>query len=583
MPSPPEVAVRATALPIVTRSGTSHLVPHRTAQVLSGIAAGLIVIGVTVYRMVVAADARYPGHADPAFYYQVGRNLATGHGPYINYIWHFLAPVKHVHHFAWDYWLPMPSLLISVGQHFQSGMTSALDVGIALSAIFAAGTYQLAWRLTRSWWIPPVAAVTTLLLPSVSIYTMRTESAIYLASFTALALSAAVGARERPWRWVLAGAFTGIAGLARNEGLLLIGVMAIATLTWNTGWRRRLIRLAILLGGYFAIMGPYMIVSGVHIGSPLPPASQQFPYISKYSQLFALHVQHKGLFSNAMWSARGQAFTDQWHFAAAIYRYGVVIALLAVIAVSLLLPRPADVPAGQGSFIGRVFRSAWLVPVAFAIIVPVFESIVTPVVAGAGSVQKSGIALAPILVIAALQRSRRLPGLRPDMPRFLRGWDWLLQIVAFAGAIALMVFPALQLPHLTTRTVAGGNQIGHSAAVLKPILKTEQARLGNRRLILMTSNPWDVSQATGFSTVVVPQTSVCNILKTAYKYGVTDIETRQGNRPQHKIEWLAHHAGPFTAVIGGPGYRLYSIDPDGMKWCADGQPTIAKLTNKKLV
>jgi hypothetical protein len=76
---------------------------------------------------------------------------------------------------------------------------------------------------------------------------------------------------------------------------------------------------------------------------------------------------------------------------------------------------------------------------------------------------------------------------------------------------------------------------------------------------------------------------VCNILKTAYKYGVTDIETRQGNRPQHKIEWLAHHAGPFTAVIGGPGYRLYRIDPDGMQWCADGQPTIPKLTNKKLV
>lgn len=557
--------------------------PHRMAQLVAGVTAGLIVIGVTVYRMVVAVDARYPGHADPAFYYQVGRNLATGHGPYIDYIWHFLAPVKHVHHFAWDYWLPMPSLLISVGQHFQSGMTSALDVGIALAAIFAAGTYQLAWRLTKSWWIPAVAAVTTLLLPSVSIYTMRTESAIYLATFTALALSAAVGAREKPWRWALAGAFTGIAGLARNEGLLLIGVMAIATLTWNSRWRDRGVRLAILLGGYFAIMGPYMIVSGVHIGSPLPSASQQFPYISRYSQLFALHVPHKGLFSNAMWSARGQAFTDQWHFAAAIYRYGVLVGLLAVIAVSLLLPRPADVPAGHGSFIGRVFRSGWLVPVAFAVIVPVFESTVTPVVAGAGSVQKSGIALAPVLVIGALQRARRLPGLRPDMPRFLRGWDWLLQIVAFAAAIALMVFPSLQLGRLTTRTVAGGNQIGHRAVLLKPALTAEQARLGNRKLILMTSNPWDVTETTGFPTVVVPQASVCTILKTAYKFHATDIETRQGNRPQHKIEWLAHHGGPFTAVVRGPGYRLYRIDDDGMQWCADGQPTIPQLTNKKFV
>src|SRR5579875_223926 len=116
MSAPTLLSVRRAANPPAERVG------HGTAQLLSGITAGLIVIGVTIYRMVVATDARYPGHADPAFYYQVGRNLATGRGPYIDYIWHFLAPVKSVHHFAWDYWLPMPSLLISVGQHFQSGM-----------------------------------------------------------------------------------------------------------------------------------------------------------------------------------------------------------------------------------------------------------------------------------------------------------------------------------------------------------------------------------------------------------------------------------------------------------------------------
>jgi hypothetical protein len=546
------------------------------------LAAILVVIGVTAYRMVAATPARYPGHADPAFYYQVAHNLASGRGADIDYIWHFLAPVTQVRHFAWDYWLPMPSLLISVGQHFQHGMTSALDVGIVLSALFAAGTYQLASRLTGSWWIPSVAAITVILLPSVSIYAMRTESAIYLATFVVLALSAAVGARERPWRWPLAGAFTGIAGLARNEGLLLIAVMAVAAVVWNTGWRR-LLRVGTLLAGYAAIMAPYMIISIQRIGSPLPTASQDFPYISQYSQLFSLHVKHSGLWSDAMWDARGQAFSDQWHFGAAIYEYGVLVALLALIAVSLLLRRPANIPAGSGSFIGRVFRSAWLLPVAFAVMVPIFESAVTPVVAGAGSVQKSGIALAPILVIGALQRSRRLPGLRPDLPRWLRSSTWLMQLVVLAGAVALMVLPALRLPSLTTHTVAGGNAIGRHASVLHPALQDEQRRLGTRQLILMTANPWDISQATGFATVMIPEASICEVLKTADKYGVTDVETRQGNRPQRNIEWLAHHGGPFTPVTGGPTYRLYRIDDAALQWCADGQPTIPQLTNKKLV
>jgi len=532
--------------------------------------------------MVGATSARFPGHADPAFYYQVARNLATGHGADIDYIWHFLAPVKHVRHFAWDYWLPMPSLLISVGQHFQRGMTSALDVGIALSALFAAGTYQLASRLTGSWWIPSVAAITVILLPSVSIYAMRTESAIYLATFVVLALAAAVGARERPWRWSLAGAFTGIAGLARNEGLLLIAVMAVATIAWNTGWRR-LIRLGTLLAGYAAIIVPYMIISIQRIGSPLPTASQDFPYVSKYSQLYSLHVKHSGLWSDAMWDARGQAFADQWHFGEAIYEYGVLVALLALIAVSLLLRRPANIPVGDGSFIGRVFRSAWLLPVGFAILVPIFESAVTPVVAGAGSVQKSGIALAPVLVIGALQRGRRLPGLRPDLPRWLRSSTWLMQLVALAGAVALMVLPALRLPSLTSHTVKGGNAIGRQAAVLHRPLQTEQRYLGDRQLILMTSNPWDVNQATGFATVMIPQASICEVLKTAVRYNVTDVETRQGNRPQRNIEWLAHHGGPFTPVVGGRNYRIYRIESGiALQWCADGQPTIPQLTNKKL-
>ncbi len=567
--APPRVAVeqptgRHAIIPAVRRRG-----PELWAR----LGAALVILGLTIYRMVVAADATYPGHADPAFYYEVGRRLATGHGPTVNYIWHYLAPVNGIPHFAWDYWLPMPSLLISVGQHFQSGMSSALDVGIALTAVFAAGTYQLAWRLTRSWWIPAIASIMVSILPSVSIYSMRTESAVYLASFTVLALSAVVGARERVWRWSLAGALTGIAGLARNEGLLLIGVMAVAAIAWNTGWRK-LTRLGLLLAGYLAIMGPYMIVSWLNIHALVPPASQKFPYISSYNQLYSLHVKQSWsvLFSDAMWDARGQAFTDQWQLGAAIYRLGVLIALLALIGVSLFLRRPSDVPRSYGgTFIGRAFRSAWMVPVFFAVLVPVFESTVTPVVAGAGSVQKSGITLAPVLVIAALQRARRLPGLRPDNPRWMRSWTWALQILAFGAACTLMVFPAMQLPKLTTHTVQSDNGLGATSHHLLPALRLAQKQLGPRqKLVLMTANPWDVSQATGYPTVMVPQGSVCQIVNTALKYGATDIETREGNRPQPHIEWLAHHGGPFTPVIGNATYRIYQIDNWAPAWCEYG-------------
>ena len=52
------------------------------------------------------------------------------------------------------------------------------------------------------------------------------------------------------------------------------------------------LRAGLLLAGYLVVSAPYLVANLRHFGSPLPPAANDFPYVSNYEDLFAPHVQH---------------------------------------------------------------------------------------------------------------------------------------------------------------------------------------------------------------------------------------------------------------------------------------------------
>ncbi len=265
--------------------------PRRASFIRPAVIVGsvLLLIAVTAYRAVAASAIRYPGHADPAFYVGVARNIATGSGPTIDYVWQFLVPAKELHHYAFDYWLPLPSVLMSIAWRIDGTTSSAIEVGVAMSVLFAVSTYLLARTLTSLWWVPPIAAVGVVIQPNVSIFAVQADAATYLAVFATLAMAAAIAARRRPLLWIAAGLATGLANLARSEGLLLVIVLVVAACAWHRSGDRRLAVIG-LLGGYLAMMSPLIYASFEHFGTPLPPAGTTFPFISDYSQLYAVHV-----------------------------------------------------------------------------------------------------------------------------------------------------------------------------------------------------------------------------------------------------------------------------------------------------
>ena len=122
---------------------------------LGAFALGTILV-VTAYRLFAVRDALFPGHADRAFYFDVAQHLADGDGPNIDYVWQYLVPQDHLTHYAFDYWMPLPSILMAAPLRlFGGGLPTALSVSAVLAALFAPATWWTTAALTTRRWIRP--------------------------------------------------------------------------------------------------------------------------------------------------------------------------------------------------------------------------------------------------------------------------------------------------------------------------------------------------------------------------------------------------------------------------------------------
>ena len=238
----------------------------------------------TIYRLGTLRHARYPGHADPAFYYNVAQNIHAGRGAQVDFAWHFLSGQPPLPRYAFDYWLPLPSVLMSVALRVHDNFATALSVSVWMSVLLAAATYVLARCLTRSWWVPSAAAAVVAVQPLVSEFGVQAEAPLYLAAFATFALAAAIAARTRPWLWPIAGVLAALANLARNEGLLLILALIITAAVWSARARRVRV-VATLVGGYLLAMTPLYVANVRQMGTLMPASSTKLPFVSSADNL----------------------------------------------------------------------------------------------------------------------------------------------------------------------------------------------------------------------------------------------------------------------------------------------------------
>jgi hypothetical protein len=152
------------------------------------------------------------------------------------------------------------------------------------------------------------------------------------------------------------------------------------------------------------------------------------------------------------------------------------------------------------------------------------------------------VAGVPILVIAALVQLARLR----------------LPVAVTGLACALLAFlPLVTLAEDSRDVVRGNNAVGEWVSSQLPALRAEQACL-NRPLVLMTRQPWEFNQVTGYPTVQLPEGSLADILAVASRYGVTDIQN-----PAYRVHQLGALVGPgqpFSHPSTLTGQLIYRIN-----------------------
>ena len=502
-------------------------------------------------------DATFPGHADKAFYFNVAENLSSGRGPNIDYVWHFLTPQHHLTHFAFDYWMPLNSVLMAIPMWlFNGSLPTALSVEVVLAAVFALATALIARGLTDIGWIPPVAAVVVILAPSTTVYSVQAEASMAFSATGALAFAAALHVRTCPRLWLAAGGLAGLAHLSRSEGLLLAGAVILCSLTWSTK-AERLRRAGTAIGAYLAVIAPYAVVSIAKLGTPLPTASRYFPFVVNYEDLYRSSrlpgpgdLRALGFRGNL--DLRLDALVGRW--SDLLTQNGVIVTT------TLLILAGIAIGGARRDQQDAWWESPWLLPLAYGLSVSFLYVVVTPGISGAGGWYKSASILLPFIATAALigvQQVSKRPMLR-------------------VGVLALLIVPSLaHLASDSRAVIRENNAVGAGSSVLKQTLNAE-AGCVTGEVVVMTRDPWELTEATGYRSVQIPNEPADVILKEAQHWGVTHV-LADASRPQ--LDALTSpSANDATLEPVRPG--LYRIRSSRDRWLRRETIACRKVTDR---
>jgi len=259
----------------------------------------LIALGVGA---LVAAAVPGPSYTDAYYYFNAGRRLATGYGltdPYVALT--YLGAPESLPAPSHTYWMPLTSLIVALaGGSFRGAQVVLVTmwVGLALLAFQLGAIFGGARRY--AWTAGLLALACGYYLP----FLVMTDTFTPFGLFGALCLLAVGWGRARgDWRgFALGGALAALAHLTRADGVLLIGVLALAAL-WsrgkelnhqnarNAGTSSRFSkswRLALAGGAaYLLVMLPWFVRNGIAVGAPLPTGGAATIWLRGYNEIAA--------------------------------------------------------------------------------------------------------------------------------------------------------------------------------------------------------------------------------------------------------------------------------------------------------
>ena len=252
-------------------------------------------------RLLTAWSLQQPGYTD-AYYYAVGaRQLYAGQGFEEPFIWNYLDPPESVPHPGYLYWMPLPAMLGWLGLAIFGDSFAAMQTPFVLiSALLPLVAYGLALDLTGQ---RKHALLAGLLAIVPGFYThvlvLPDTFAPFAVAGSFSLWAAGRGLRDgRPLWFGLAGLAAGCGHLARADGVLLAGVALVAAAAQAVpalrnrpgtpaSGRTWLSSVALVIGGYLLVMGPWFVRNWLAVGTPLAGTGSKTIFLTTYDDLFA--------------------------------------------------------------------------------------------------------------------------------------------------------------------------------------------------------------------------------------------------------------------------------------------------------
>ena len=236
-----------------------------------------------------AATIRHPGYTDAYYYFNAGQRLVAGQGLTDVAIWTYVGDPPGLPAPAHLYWMPLPSLIAALGMALGGPSFDAAQIpfvvlygGIVVTGFIVGallGGRHTAW----------LAGLPTLFSGFYMPYwtTTATFGPFGLAgSLCLLALGLARKSGGRAW-YAAAGGLAGLSHLARADGLLLVGVLALVALWPAPGRRPDLRGLTLGLVAYTAVMAPWFARNMSVTGSILPAGGLDTAWMRSYDEIAA--------------------------------------------------------------------------------------------------------------------------------------------------------------------------------------------------------------------------------------------------------------------------------------------------------
>ena len=527
------------------------------------------------WAALLAALIEQPGYTDAYYYYNASQRWVTGDGLTDPYLWTYLDAPAALPAPAFRYWMPLTSLLAAgsmalFGAHFGAAQVpSVLSFAALVTLTYALGLYVGGRRR--------YGVLGALLVAFGGFYTPFWTTTDAFAPYGLVGAGALIavgrGRETCDWRWyALGGALSGLAHLARADGVLLLLVL-IAVALWPCGGfapappagdepspaprlaERRSARQArflprffrksargtgqrpVLFGAlagvlaYALVMSPWLARNRTQFGAPLPSGGLTTAWLRSYDDLVAYPPNVRAADFWA-WGAEN-ILASRWE--ALRNNAGTFLAVETWVVLG---------PFALGALWVRRKRPFWWGVALYALALHAAMTLVFAFPGYRGGLFHSSAALLPFwAVLSALGLDGAVAWAAER-----RRWPRAQAQNVFGGAAALLVV-ALSLGVLSAR-LRTWNANGRFYRTLAADLPPEA--------VVMVNDPPALYYHAGLAGVVVPNADPAVVPEIARQYGVTHLLLDANRTEPFTVLWLGREQRDFLRLL-----RVYGAEtPD---------------------